>query len=72
MTETETGQAAGQSVNGKAPSVPPAEPVADTGEKWLGILVIAAGCFLLFVGIDRVTGGRLTAGFYAERDDASG
>lgn len=71
MTETQTGKAEGQSVNGKAPSVPP-EPEPDTGEKWLGVLVIAAGAFLLFVGLDRVTGGRLTAGFYGSGDDAAG
>lgn len=71
MTETATGQQAAQSVNGAAPA-PEADPdPQDTGEKWLGILVIAAGAFLLFVGVDRVTGGRLTAGFYGS-DDASG
>lgn len=51
--------AAGQSVNGAAP-VEDAELLPDTGERWLGILVIAAGCFLLLVGVDRVTGGRIT------------
>lgn len=72
MTETATGQQAAQSVNGTGPA-PAADLPADTGEKWLGILVIAAGAFLLFVGIDRVTGGRLTSGFYREGDaDAGG
>ena len=72
MTETATGQAAGQSMNGTGPAPAAAGPEQDTGEKWLGVLVIAAGCFLLFVGLDRVTGGRLTAGFYRDDADASG
>lgn len=73
MTETQTGQQAAQSVNGTGPAPAAAEPGPDTGEKWLGVLVIAAGCFLLFIGVDRVTGGRLTAGFYREDSgDASG
>lgn len=71
MTETATGQQAAQSANGAAPAPAADPPETDTGEKWLGILVIAAGAFLLFVGIDRVTGGRLTAGFYGA-DDAGG
>jgi hypothetical protein len=54
--QTETGQ----SVNGQAPAGPAEMLEPDTGEKWLGVLVIAAGCFLLLVGIDRVTGGRIT------------
>ena len=72
MTETQTGQAEGQSVNGKAPAgaVPPAEP--DTGERWLGVLLLAAAAFLGFVAIDRLTGGKLTAPLYREGDDASG
>lgn len=70
MTETQTGQ--GQSVNGQAATLPPdvePDPV-DTGERWLGILVIAAGAFLLLVGIDRVSGGRFSAGLGG--GDASG
>lgn len=59
-TDQAAAQQTGQSVNGAAP-VEPAELLEpDTGERWLGILVIAAGCFLLLVGIDRVTGGRIT------------
>ena len=60
-TDQATGQqtAGQQSANGQAPG--PAELLdPDTGERWLGVLVIAAGCFLLIVGIDRVTGGRIT------------
>lgn len=54
-------QAAGQSANGTAPHDDGAELLEpDTGERWLGVLVIAAGCFLLLVGFDRVTGGRIT------------
>lgn len=70
MTETETGQAAAQSANGQVPGAAPEPEPADTGEKWLGVLVIAAGAFLLIVGIDRVTGGRLTAGLYGDGDAA--
>jgi hypothetical protein len=56
-------QAPAQSVNGQAPPDAEDQAPADTGERWLGILVIAAGCFLLIVGIDRVTGGRVTGAF---------
>ena len=54
--QTETGQ----SVNGQGPAGPGELAEPDTGVRWLGVLVIAAGCFLLLVGIDRVTGGRIT------------
>jgi hypothetical protein len=63
MTEqaTTTEQPTGQSANGQAPTgTNYGEAPPDTGERWLGILVIAAGCFLLLVGLDRVTGGRIT------------
>lgn len=70
MTEQATGtDAPAQSVNGRGPV--PADDPPDTGERWLGILVIAAGCFLLLVGIDRVTGGQISARFTGD-DDASG
>jgi uncharacterized protein (DUF2235 family) len=58
------GQAA-QSVNGQAPPGAELPGLPDTGERWLGILVIAAGCFLLLVGIDRVSGGRITGALHA-------
>lgn len=74
MTETQQQQAA-QSVNGTGP-MPAPGPLAegDTGEKWLGILVLAAGVFLLFVGIDRVSGGKLTGALQGGGggDDAEG
>ena len=71
MTEqtTET-SAPAQSVNGRGPVPEDTDLAPDTGEKWLGVLVIAAGCFLLIVGIDRVTGGKLTASLAGQ--DASG
>lgn len=72
MTETQTGETTGQSANGQAPAPPPADPAPDTGERVLGALVIAAGIFLLIVGVDRVTGGRLSAGFYREDGDGAG
>lgn len=50
----------GQSANGQVPPEQLEQFEPDTGERWLGVLVIAAGCFLLIVGIDRVTGGRIT------------
>jgi hypothetical protein len=61
-TDQTTGTQAepGQSVNGQAPHGDGLEAPPDTGEKWLGVLVIAAGAFLLIVGFDRVTGGRIT------------
>ena len=59
-TEQVTEQPTGQSANGQAPYAGQLEAPPDTGERWLGILVIAAGCFLLLVGIDRVSGGRIT------------
>ena len=59
-TEQVTEQPTGQSANGPAPYAVQLEVPPDTGERWLGILVIAAGCFLLLVGIDRVSGGRIT------------
>ena len=59
MTDQATETAApAQSVNGSGPV--PADPPPDTGEKWLGILTIAVGCFLLLAGVDRLTGGKLT------------
>jgi len=63
MTTDQTAAAqadTGQSANGQVPADDGLEAPPDTGERWLGILVIAAGCFLLLVGIDRVTGGRIT------------
>lgn len=72
MTETEQAAAATQAANGRAP-VPGPVPEPDTGEKWLGVIVIAAACFLLFVGLDRVTGGALSRPFSgAGGDDAGG
>jgi hypothetical protein len=64
MTEQATAAQAqaSQSANGQAPAADLEAP-PDTGERWLGILVIAAGCFLLIVGIDRVSGGRITGAF---------
>jgi hypothetical protein len=57
-TQAPATDAPAQSANGRGPVPPDADP--DTGEKWLGILVLAAGAFLLFVGIDRLTNGKLT------------
>ena len=64
-TEQVTEQPTGQSANGQAPYAEQLEVPPDTGERWLGILVIAAGCFLLLVGIDRVSGGRITGALNA-------
>jgi hypothetical protein len=36
------------------------------------VLVLVAAGFLAFVGIDRLTGGKLTAALYGQGDDASG
>lgn len=59
MTEQAT-EAATASANGQGPvPEPAAEP--DTGEKWLGVLLIASAVFLALIGLDRVTGGKLTA-----------
>ena len=66
MTE-QTTDAPAQSVNGAAPVPPSGElEASDTGEKWLGVLVIAAGCFLLLAGIDRVSGGAITGRLYSD------
>ncbi len=70
MTETQQQAAPAQAANGRAPGAPAADEDT-TGERWLGILVITAGLFLLFVGLDRVTGGALTRPF-SGGDDASG
>lgn len=59
-----------QSANGRAP-IPEDASAPDTGEKWLGVVVIAAGLFLLFAGIDRVSGGKLT-GALSGGEDAGG
>lgn len=67
MTETSQAAAATQAANGQAPGVPPA-PEDTTGERWLGVLVITAAVFLLFVGIDRVTGGALSGRVFGEAD----
>jgi len=71
-TTTQT-DAPAQSVNGRAPTLG-ADPAAEQSERWLGVLVVAAGLFLLFVGLDRLTGGALTAPFYGTQaqSDASG
>jgi hypothetical protein len=68
VSETQT-EAPAQSANGRGPVLPAIDE--DTGEKWLGILVLAAGCFLVFVGIDRLSGGKLT-GALQGGDDGEG
>lgn len=61
------------SANGRGPVPPAAGPgEADTGERWLAALVIAAGLFLLFVGIDRATGGALTGAFSGDSGGEGG
>lgn len=72
MTETQQAAAA-QAANGQAPGAPGPAAELDTGERWLGILVITAGVFLLLIGIDRVTGGALSGRLFSEEGpDASG
>ena len=73
MTETQQA-AATQAANGQAQAPARAAPEdMDTGERWLGILVITAGVFLLFVGIDRVTGGALSGRLFDQGEaDAGG
>lgn len=51
-------------VNGTAPTpAPAAEPCVDCatpGEKLMGILAIAFAAFIVLMGIDMITGGKVT------------
>jgi len=68
MTEQTTAQA-DPALNGKAQAVPPdpgGQPEQVTGaDRALGVLIIGIGLVFLFMGIDRVTGGVLTASLTA-------
>lgn len=56
-------EATTEHVNGTAPPAPAAEPCEDcasNGEKLLAALAIALGLFVILMGVDMFSGGRIT------------
>jgi hypothetical protein len=72
MTETTAAAAeATASVNGTAPppeAEPPCEDCVTTGEKGLAVLAILFGVFVIVMGFDMFSGGKVT-GYVKSRAD---